>query len=221
MYMCAAREASAGLVADDLAASAGPRRLFHGLSLRVGAGEALAVVGASGAGKSTLLRCLARLQEPEHGRVTLDGRSAESFGLPTYRRRVVYVAQRAVMQAGTIEENLAFAFRFASATSAYPREEAARLLDALGLAVDPATVAARCSEGERQRVALIRALLLQPQILLLDEPTSGLDGATVTRVEAELRARQSGGMGLVLVSHDPLQVSRVATRTLSLGVHDA
>lgn len=205
-----------GLHATELEVCVAGRRLTGPLEIQVSPGRVLGIRGPSGSGKTTLLRCLARLRDPDRGTVTLDGRSAEELGFPAYRSRVVYVAQRPAMLGGTVLDNLAFAFGLKAHRAPLPRGEAERLLAAFELRGGLGVEAARLSEGERQRVGLVRALLLEPSVLLLDEPTSGLDARSAELVEAELRARLERGCALVLVTHDAAQLDRLAHAVLDV-----
>lgn len=186
-----------GLVAHDLAAGAvGP------LNLAVGHGECLGVAGQSGTGKSTLLRILADLV-PHTGEVWLDGRAQSGMAGPLWRKSVTYVAPDSAWWAPRVRDHF--------------DHDAGKLMDRLRLPRDLLeTSPDRLSTGERQRLALIRALLVRPAVLLLDEPTAALDPDAVLRVEALLQEFLSGGKILVLVSHDDAQIRRLATHGLTL-----
>jgi len=172
--------------------------------LDIEAGECVALTGASGSGKTLVLRALADL-DPNQGDVTLGGAQRATMPAPEWRRRVCYLAA----EPGWWEDRIAPHFPDADAT--------APLLDALGL--PPALLGqsvATASTGERQRLALIRLLLLDPQVLLLDEPTSGLDGDAAERVDTMLRERLDGGTAILLVTHDPRLADRLSHRRLCI-----
>ncbi|MEZ4338831.1 MAG: ATP-binding cassette domain-containing protein [Sandaracinaceae bacterium] len=201
------------LTARELTIGHGGVALQRGLALALEPRARLAIQGPSGSGKTTLLRALAMLDAPLAGTVTLEGATPEAMGYPTWRRRVVYVAQRAVFFGGTLEEELArpFGYRVATArfdpTAARAALDAVRVRHALDAAVDT------LSEGERQRVALVRAALLSPSVLLLDEPTSALDPETTEAVEAWLLETAAS---LIVVTHDRAQQVRISQSCLRL-----
>ena len=134
-----------------------------------------------------------------------DGESREAMPAPDWRRRVAYLAAEAGWWADTVAEH------FRDWPAARP------LVEALGLSADCGNRAiARLSTGEKQRLALARSLLMEPQALLLDEPTSGLDPDAIERVEALIRARQEQGVSVLWVTHDRAQAGRVARRWLEI-----
>lgn len=177
-------------------------RVLKPASFRLGAGECVAVRGKSGSGKSVLLRALADL-DPSDGEVRLNGVLREDLPAPLWRRRVTYVAA----ESGCWEDRVGAHF-------AEP-DRAAALAGALGL---PGEVmewpVARLSTGERQRLALVRALVQGPEVLLLDEPTGPLDGEATERVEALLRDALARGAGVLIVTHSPEQAARLGHRHL-------
>lgn len=177
------------------------QRLHVGpIDLRVDAGECVAIEGKSGSGKSVLLRTIADL-DPHEGDARLEGQACSAMPAPQWRKRVTYVAAESGWWAEHIADH------FAS------RDELARWLPRVGLdaqAID--WPVARLSTGERQRVALLRALTAANRVLLLDEPTSGLDADTRDLVEAVLRERLAAGGAIVLVTHDPQLAKRIAAR---------
>jgi len=198
----------------ELAAGPRGRALLRGLSFSVGPGERVALAGPSGIGKTTVLRALSLLDDPLEGELSLDGQTPDALGVVRWRRRVVLVSQRAVFFGGTVAEELARPFTYAASDAPFDRERARALLAALELPSAWERPAAELSEGERQRVALVRALALRPSVLLLDEPTSALDPASIEKVEALLAESEAA---IVLVSHAAQQRERMGARAIELA----
>jgi UDP-glucose/iron transport system ATP-binding protein len=174
--------------------------------LTVEAGECVVVTGPSGAGKSLFLRMIADL-DPSQGEVFLDATERRSLPAPAWRRRVVYSAA----EPGWWSENVQDHFRGEA------MEFAHAMAPLLGLApglLDGPVV--RLSTGERQRLALIRALSLASPVLLLDEPTGALDEENTRRVEAVLRERIAAGVTIAMVTHSPEQATRLGHRHLRM-----
>jgi putative ABC transport system ATP-binding protein len=208
------------LHAEDLARQLEGRTLWRAVSFELRPGERLALVGPSGAGKTLLLRQLALLDPLPQGRILLQGRTPAQWTLPAYRARVVYVAQRPVAFGGTVEQNLRQVLLYAGHRGrSFQRQrilswlaEVGRDEAFLGLAAE------RLSGGEAQLLALIRALQLDPLVLLLDEPTASLDAVTTERVERLLSDWLAGGpRACLLTSHDAAQIRRCSDRQLSLA----
>ncbi len=173
----------------------------------VDAGECVAISGPSGAGKSLFLRMIADL-DPSEGEVWLDGQERGSWSAPAWRRQAVYAAAEPGWWAERVGEHFA-----PSAQGA-----ARALLPALNLA--PAMMDApltRLSTGERQRLALVRALVLESPVLLLDEPTGALDQEATVRVEDILQARLAHGTAILMVTHSAEQAARLGTRRLLMA----
>jgi ABC-type iron transport system FetAB ATPase subunit len=173
-------------------------------SLEVAAGECVILTGPSGSGKTLLLRAIADL-DPADGSVRLDGRERAAMSGPAWRQRVRYVATEAGWWADGVGAH------FPDAAAARP------LLADLGLPDALAWPVSRLSTGERQRLALARALADAPMVLLLDEPTSGLDPAATDRVEGILRGRLADGVAILMISHDPEQARRLGHRRLTMA----
>jgi phosphate-transporting ATPase len=166
------------------------------------AGEAMAVLGPSGSGKSLFLRALADL-DPNEGDLRLGGEGREAMSGPHWRRRVTYVPAESGWWAERVGEH------FESWDIAAPWAER------LGVPAEAGGwPVSRLSTGERQRLALVRAMAQGARILLLDEPTSGLDVQATRAVEERLREFVTNGGGLIFVTHDPAQAERLARRCL-------
>ncbi|MEM9490451.1 MAG: ATP-binding cassette domain-containing protein, partial [Myxococcota bacterium] len=212
----------------SLRVAADSRALLTGVELALSAGERVALSGPSGAGKTTLLRILAGLTDcaasapsptgdsPARADLRLAGRSPEEIGYPRWRRQVTYVAQLAVLIAGTVEDNLRLPFSYAAADTPYPAQRAADWLRQLGLPNALSRDARQLSEGEQQRVALCRSLLVSPRVALLDEPTSALDPESTGLVEALVEESCRQGMAALVVTHDPEQAARWCDRIIDL-----
>ena len=179
------------------------RSQFAGpFDLNLGAGACAAITGPSGSGKSLFLRMIADL-DPNEGKVWLNGTERASIIAPDWRRKVTYVSAESGWRADTVIEHF----------TRDKRSEVAGLTARLGLPADLLDASiARLSTGEKQRLALVRALLLYPPVLLLDEPTGPLDEELVTRVEGLLRERMAAGISVLLVTHDANQAERLGDR---------
>lgn len=183
---------------SELSVGRGDAPLLRGLSFCLAEGARVALTGPSGIGKTSALRAIAALDPSWSGSLALDGQSPEAMGAPRWRRRVMWLPQRAVFFGGSVASELARAFGYAASEGAKLDLDAARAqLAQLGLEGVLERRVEELSEGERQRVALVRALVLEPQVLLLDEPTSALDARSRDAVEVALRGR-----ALVVVTHD-------------------
>jgi len=190
---------------------------LQGVSLTVGRGELVAVVGPSGSGKSTLLACLAGLDEPDGGCVLIEGerlsRRPEPERAALRARRVGVLFQSGnLLDHLTVAENVALAQRVAGRPNP---GRAAGLLEALGLARRAHARPAELSGGETARAGLAVALANDPAVVLADEPTGELDSASETRVLDLLWAHAAAGGAVVVATHSPA-VAAAAARTLHL-----
>ena len=173
------------------------------VDLCIEAGECVAIEGSSGSGKSLLLRAIADL-DPHQGEVAIDGVACTALPAPQWRRRVTLVPAESQWWFERIGDHFETV------------DEAA--LECLGFGRDTLDwEVARCSTGERQRLALLRALQGKPQVLLLDEPTASLDEES-TRCAEELLDdyRREQGAALLWVSHDRRQAARIASRHFTI-----
>ena len=189
-----------------LAYETGGRCLIDGVDLAVQTGRRLALMGANGAGKSVLLRLLHGLLHPTSGSVLWKGQALDRAA----RSRQAMVFQRPVLLRRSVLSNLRFAL---GVRRLDPADREARVREALAharladLARHPARV---LSGGEQQRLAVVRALACQPELLLLDEPTASLDPVSVEAIETLVGAAHARGVSVVLVTHDRGQARRLA-----------
>lgn len=188
------------------------------LDLEVGPGEVLGVLGPNGAGKSTLLRAVAGLVELAEGRLAVGGRTwqdPDTFLAVEERRSGVVFQDYRLFPHLDVLDNVAFASRSAGAGRAASRRAARDWLDRLGLGDLAARRPRDLSGGQAQRVALVRALAREPEVLLLDEPMAALDAGARIEVRAFLREHLADFAGpTVLVTHDPLEAMVLADRLL-------
>jgi ATP-binding cassette subfamily B protein len=197
-----------------------PPEALRGLDLRVAAHETVALVGETGAGKSTVLKLLARFYDPDSGSVRLDGRDLRTLSLPGFRSRLGYVPQESFLFTGTIRDNIAYGRPGASDAEV---ETAARSVGAHELVAtlpggylhEISERGSSLSSGQRQLIALARAELVDPAVLLLDEATANLDLATEAKVSAAMAA-VAGRRTTILIAHR-LQTARAADRIVVLG----
>ena len=212
----------------DLRKAYGPLQVIKDLSLDIGAGEALAVIGASGSGKSTLLRCINHLERPDSGEIRLDGklvgwkerggrRVAESEReLRRHRAEIGMVFQQFnLFPHMTAIDNI---IEGPIAVRGTPRTEAIalarELLARVGLAEKTESYPAQLSGGQQQRVAIARALAMRPRVMLFDEVTSALDPELVDEVLGVMRQLAVDGMTMIVVTHEMDFAADVAQRVV-------
>jgi len=197
------------LVTKGLVLERDGRRLIDGIDLTLASAGLTVVMGPNGAGKSLLLRLLHGLIPPSAGEISWCGIPMT----PSHRACQGMVFQRPVLLRRSVAANLDFVLGLREDTSPERRDV---LLDRVGL-LDKANQPARLlSGGEQQRLALIRALALEPDVLFLDEPTASLDPASMLTIEQVVRAAQQNGTKIIFVTHDLNQAKRLADEVLFL-----
>jgi putative ABC transport system ATP-binding protein len=181
--------------------------VFENLNLELRAGEYLAVMGESGVGKSTLLNLLAGLDGPDAGRVWLMGRDLSGMdddAITLLRRRCVGFVFQAfhVLPYLTVEQNVALPLELLGTAAAERSRRTAEVLEGVGIAPLARRYARELSGGEMQRIAIARALVHSPQLILADEPTGNLDPRSAAQVLELLRAQiKANGAAGLLITH--------------------
>lgn len=202
----------------------GSHVIHENISLRIGRGEIIALLGGSGSGKTTLMRVMALLHRPQSGKVKLFGKDVSYRGQDEFelRRRMGYMFQFGAMFGGlTIRRNVEMPLLEHTSLSAALVSEIAQLkIQLVGLAPHVAgLMPSELSGGMTKRAALARTLALDPELLMLDEPGSGLDPASARSLdELILRLRDALGLTVIMVTHDLMSVQRIADRAILL--HD-
>ena len=190
----------------------GPVRILGDISLEVGDGELLVLVGPSGCGKTTLLRCIAGLEEPSRGQISIDGREVSEV-LPRDRDIAMVFQSYALYPHMTVFDNLAFGLRMRKT----PTDEIRRLVEEAAQMLEIAHLIGRypreLSGGQRQRVAMGRAVVRRPKVFLFDEPLSNLDAALRQQMRLELlRLHRRLSATMVYVTHDQVEAMTLADR---------
>jgi ABC-type multidrug transport system ATPase subunit len=199
----------------DVTRTYGRRRALHRVSLACAAGEVVALLGPNGAGKSTLLSIAATLLEPSSGDVRFGGRTAADLGA-ALRARIGLLAHDLYLYPElSAAENLAFFARLYGVADVPGR--VARGLQAAGLTARGDDAVAGFSRGMRQRLAIERALVHEPRLVLLDEPFTGLDDSSATALRRRLEMLRTSGCIVLLTTHDLEAVEDLVDRAVLLS----
>jgi putative ABC transport system ATP-binding protein len=201
-------------------------RAVNEISLAVGAGEFLALLGASGSGKSTLLNLVAGLDRPTAGAILAQGRDLATMSpeeLATHRNRTIGIVFQSfqLLSRMTLEENVELPLRLAETPRGERPARVREALERVGLSLRARHRPTELSGGEQQRAAIARALVNRPAILLADEPTGNLDtktGEEIMKLIAEIHRPASGaGRTIVMVTHERALAERYADRIVTLS----
>lgn len=207
---------------ENLSKSYGKHSVLKDISLEIGAGETVAVIGPSGTGKSTLLRCLNLLEMPSEGRITIDGMRAEAGRLTQkeiyeFRRKSTMIFQDfCLFQNKTVLENITLAMQVVQKTDkAQAEKEAEEILEQIGLPEKRNQYPWTLSGGQQQRVAIGRAMALKSKVMLFDEPTSALDPCLVGEVLSVIKTiTQKHNTTIVIVTHEMRFAREAADRII-------
>lgn len=199
------------LTVTDATVERGGKRLLGPINLELGASGLTIILGPNGAGKSTLLRMLHGLERPGTGRVRYAAPRDAAFA------RQAFVFQTPVMLRRSVLGNLTYPLTAHGTKRAEAEKQALIWLNKLGLAGHEHQRASQLSGGERQKMALARALIRAPQLLFLDEPCANLDGASTRDIERLILAARDSGTRILMATHDLGQARRLASDVLFLN----
>ncbi|MDD4886530.1 MAG: ABC transporter ATP-binding protein [Thiomonas sp.] len=190
----------------------GGRTVLHDISLDLASGEFLSLLGPSGCGKTTLLRIIAGFEQPDRGRVLVNGQDITD--LPANQRQLGMVFQAySLFPNMTAADNVRFGLRVRKIDAAEQKRRVDSMLDLVGLSAHAEKYPHQLSGGQQQRVALARALAIQPALLLLDEPLSALDAKVRVQLREEIRRIQRDtGITTVFVTHDQEEALSISDR---------
>lgn len=203
----------------DLCQRFDEKDIMKNINLQVDKGEVFALIGPTGAGKTTLLRMLSTLDPPSSGKILIDGVDiTESATIRLgARRRMAFVLQKPVVFSMNVYDNIAIGLKWRGVSKTDIREKTDSMLEMVGLSEYRKRNARTLSGGEMQRVAIGRALITGPEILLLDEPGANLDPVTATRIEELLTdIIHRDNITTILATHDMSQGQRMANRVAVL-----
>jgi tungstate transport system ATP-binding protein len=189
----------------------GATAILEEISVSLAPGAPTVLIGPNGAGKTSFIRLAMGLAAPSSGAVTWGGRTAPLFD------KLAIVFQRPVMLRRSAGANVAFALAGRGLPRAERRSRVQRLLELAALGPLAERPARRLSGGEQQRLALVRALAREPEVLFLDEPANNLDPAAMKSVEALIRDAAASGVKIVLATHDLGQARRLAGEVIFLA----
>jgi branched-chain amino acid transport system ATP-binding protein len=202
---------------EDMHTYLGDSHIIQGVSLDIPAGRVVAMLGRNGAGKTTVLRSIMRMVHPRRGRVTFDGRDISSLStFEVARCRIAFVQEtRAIFPSLSVEENLAIAVRAADGSGGWTMQRIFE--DFPNLAERRRNGGAQLSGGEQQMLAIARALVANPRVMLLDEPSEGLAPLIVRQITDIIARLKRAGMTMLLVEQNFALATAVADRIVVLG----
>lgn len=192
--------------------------VLKGINFKVEQGEVISIIGPSGCGKSTLLRCINMLEKPDKGKIIFEGFDItnKKADLSKLRRKIGMVFQQFnLFPHLTVLDNIILApVKLKIMTKEEATKKALELLEKIDLVDKKDNYPSQLSGGQQQRVAIVRTLIMNPDIILFDEPTSALDPEMVGEVLDLIKRVASTGMTMIVVSHEMSFVKKCATRVL-------
>ena len=203
---------------ENLGKSFGSLKVLQGINVDIYKGDVVCVVGPSGSGKSTFLRCLNLLEEPTEGHIFFEGVDItdKATNIDLHRQKMGMVFQQFnLFPHMNIMKNLTIApMKLQGKTEKEATEQAAALLERVGLADRAEAYPSQLSGGQKQRIAIVRALCMKPDVMLFDEPTSALDPEMVGEVLTVMRDLAQEKMTMVVVTHEMGFAREVANRVM-------
>lgn len=191
----------------DIQKNYGAVKALHSVSMEMQGGKIIALLGVNGAGKTTLMRIMAGLEKPDTGKLLFNNQNIDAKAL---RKVSTLVFQKSVMFSTNAYDNLAYGLRIRRVPKQKIARKITEALQAVGLSGFEKRRAKKTSGGEQQRIALARAFLLEPPVLLLDEPTANLDPNSATIIEKAIIGKKSAQRIIVMATHNLSQARRIA-----------
>jgi len=203
---------------SDLTKIYGSHTVLDNLSLEVGDGECVALMGSSGGGKTTFLRCVAGLISPTQGRISVAGVDVKAEPEFARQKMGMVFQSAALFDSLSVADNVLFGIRRARHIDRkFERDLVKETLSRVGLEGTERLMPSELSGGMRKRLGLARALALNPKVILYDEPTTGLDPITTYQIDGVIdEVRRKLGVTSLVVSHDLISVRRIAARVAFL-----
>lgn len=202
----------------DLQKKFGSLTVFDGLSETICKGDVVVIIGPSGGGKSTFIRCLNLLEQPTAGKIYFEGEdiTAKGFDVNRHRQKVGMVFQQFnLFNNLTVLENITISLtKVKKQSEEESKEKALKLLKRVGLEDKANAYPSQLSGGKKQRIAIVRALAMEPDVLLFNEPTSALDPEMVGEVLQVMKRLAAEGMTMVVVTHEIGFAREVASRVI-------
>jgi putative ABC transport system ATP-binding protein len=196
----------------------GGNTVFEDVNLEIKPNDLLIIKGESGSGKSTLLKLCNRFCDPTAGDITFHDRDLKEYAIDRIRSSIIYLPQLPFLIDATVEENLVFPFSFHShKNKKFDTKKAGEWLDYFQLQIPLSHKATQLSIGQKQRIALIRAILLEPEVLLLDEPGSSLDSTNKKLIEGKIEHLVgTSPVTVLMATHSEVSFAGPGLRILNL-----
>ena len=205
---------------DHVHKSYGHAEVLKGVSLDIERHEVVCLIGASGSGKSTLLRCINQLEQVNSGDIRIDGDTVTGAGVDLNKLRrdvgIVFQSYNLFPHMSVIDNVMLAPSRVGGVPKRTAQEKAMALLESVGMADKAKAFPDSLSGGQQQRVAIVRALAMEPRVMLLDEITAALDPELVGEVLDVVRGLTSGGLTMLLATHEMGFAKEVATQVCFL-----